>query len=255
MKDHSGDYGHGYCYEQAFCADSYDIEKAVVLCRAAGPSVLDLAGGAGRFAEQAVGQGLTVTLIDLSEQMLQGARQKRNRLSTVEKSRFSIQRQDIAQLDLPDRFDSVLSLNNGLEHLPSRGAIAETLRRVYRQLRKDGRLIVDVHNPAFWTERNQWKKGEWLFSHHFFWEEKKIFVWERTNKTPLAESTVNWEHALSHDFRHYTRLQTTIQLLGAEEWLVLFSANGFRVESCWGDWHENAVAANRLKLVFTLKKI
>jgi SAM-dependent methyltransferase len=104
----------------------------------AGASLLDVACGAGAFAEFAAGQGLRVTGTDLSDVAVEAARERVPSAEFVAGDAEALPFEDGA-------FDHVTCLGS-LEHFPHPDAGAAELRRV---LEPGGRALVFVPNLFF----------------------------------------------------------------------------------------------------------
>lgn len=252
LRDHDGDYGHGFMYEEAFCGSSVDIARAVAWCGNAPARVLDLAGGAGRFALAVATAGFEVTLVDNSQQMLIGASRKKEALPAPIRNRLNLLHADLRDLPELPAFDRIFSINNGFEHLDPQ-SLPQVLRRLRSLVKVEGRIVIDVHNPDFWNNRPGWKSGNWTYSHQFFAQQKSWRVWERTHSGTLPGGVV-WEHAMATGPLRFVRLKTEIYIRDARYWKNLFSDAGLEVEHQYGDWSESPLTPQNLKIVFVLRK-
>lgn len=148
----------------------------------AGEKALDLGCGTGIFTIWLAKQGLDVTGIDLSSEMLAKAREK-------------AQRQDLAihwiQADinrLPferETFDLVIG-NIVLEFVENpEKVVAEALR----VLKKDGRLVIGLINKESYWGRTYSQKGkdnpDIVFAHAHFYSEQTIASWETSHFASL----------------------------------------------------------------------
>ncbi|MFZ3069795.1 MAG: class I SAM-dependent methyltransferase [Anaerolineaceae bacterium] len=104
-------------------------------------SLLDLACGSGVFAIHMAKQGLTVTGLDASADMLEIAR------SSAKEQAAPVQwlHQDMSKLDLPVQFDCVTSFFDSLNYLLKVSELSDTFKAAFRQLNPGGYFIFDMN--------------------------------------------------------------------------------------------------------------
>lgn len=106
-------------------------------------TAVDLACGTGTVSLLLARQGLDVTGVDLSEEMLTMAQQKAEGLENP--PRFV--RQSLQQLTLPRGVDLAVCALDSLDYITDPQDCAEAIRRVYRALNPGGIFIFDVNTP------------------------------------------------------------------------------------------------------------
>ena len=106
-------------------------------------TAVDLACGTGSVSVLLAEQGLTVTGVDLSEEMLTVAQQKAGDLENP--PRFV--RQSLQNLVLPRGVDLAVCALDSLDYITDPKDCAEAIRRVYRALNPGGIFIFDVNTP------------------------------------------------------------------------------------------------------------
>lgn len=108
--------------------------------------VLDLGCGAGRTTVALAELGLPAYGIDISELMIDVAREQARHTGVEETTEFAVM--DSRRLEgIPDdSFDAALYSYNGLELVPGLAGKRRVLREVHRVLRPGGRLILCVHS-------------------------------------------------------------------------------------------------------------
>ncbi|MFQ3610652.1 MAG: methyltransferase domain-containing protein [Fimbriimonadales bacterium] len=111
--------------------------------------VLDLCCGTGNLTELLVLSGFEAVGVDLSEPMIQRARQKAQEHDLP----ITYYVQDASELDLPETFDGVVSLFDSLNNIIQPERFAECLRRVYRHLRPQGIFIFDLNTEYAFKEK------------------------------------------------------------------------------------------------------
>ncbi|GAC1465633.1 MAG: class I SAM-dependent methyltransferase [Chloroflexota bacterium] len=110
--------------------------------------VLEVGVGTGRVALPLLEAGLEVWGIDVSAQMLAVARQ---RLAGYE--RIHLLQVSAVELDLPERFPTVLMPLNILWHCGDQEGQIASLSAMRRHMTRDGLLIVDCSNPLTMADR------------------------------------------------------------------------------------------------------
>lgn len=108
--------------------------------------VLDLCCGTGQLALHFLEQGYPVTGIDLSEHMLQYARE--NASAYVESGQARFVQADAADFSLDQRFGLVASTFDALNHLESEEALQACFRSVFAVLLDGAYFIFDLNTRA-----------------------------------------------------------------------------------------------------------
>ena len=106
-------------------------------------TAVDLACGTGTVSILLAQQGLRVTGVDLSEEMLTVAQQKADGLENP--PRFV--RQSLQNLTLPRGVDLAVCALDSLDYITEPSDCAKAIRRVYRALNPGGIFIFDVNTP------------------------------------------------------------------------------------------------------------
>jgi len=106
-------------------------------------TAVDLACGTGSVAILLAKQGLQVTAVDLSEEMLTVAWQK---ASVLEKPPVFI-RQPLEKLQLPHGVDLAVCALDSLDYITNPEDCARAIKRIYKALNPGGIFIFDVNTP------------------------------------------------------------------------------------------------------------
>jgi ubiquinone/menaquinone biosynthesis C-methylase UbiE len=106
-------------------------------------TAVDLACGTGSVALLLAREGLEVTAVDLSEEMLTVAQQKAQELSNPP----VFVCQSLQSLHLPRGVDLAVCALDSLDYILDPKDCAEAIRRVYRVLNPGGVFIFDVNTP------------------------------------------------------------------------------------------------------------
>ncbi|MFV1958603.1 MAG: class I SAM-dependent methyltransferase [Planctomycetota bacterium] len=104
--------------------------------------VLDVACGAGRYARAMARRGVRVTGVDLSEDLLESAREQSPGIPGAP----TYIRWDIRDLPFRSQFDGAVSLFTSFGYFEDPADDARLMRGVYRSLRPGGRFLVDYLN-------------------------------------------------------------------------------------------------------------
>jgi len=106
--------------------------------------VADIGCGTGNLCFYLASLGHEVIGVDLSEEMLTVAEQKRNESSMPIKRKINFLCQDMRFLKLPTTVDIVVSFCDSLNYLQTSSDLNNTFRNVYNQLKDDGFFIFDI---------------------------------------------------------------------------------------------------------------
>lgn len=129
--------------------------------------LVDLACGTGSLSEEFSKLGFSVMGVDISNEMLSIAEQKR------QESGLDIKYicQDISKLKLGNEADVCVSTLDGLNHLENLDDIKSTFKSVGKNLCFDGLFIFDMNTP--------YKHSEILSDNSFIYEEENVYcVWQ-----------------------------------------------------------------------------
>lgn len=116
-------------------------------------AILELGVGTGRLARPLACAGYEVWGLDLSEAMLQVAREKAKYLSKESRQRLNLVQGDMRNFNLKKRFDLVVIPLNTFPALVSEEDQVACLQAISRHLSRKGVLVIDVWNPGFLAYR------------------------------------------------------------------------------------------------------
>jgi SAM-dependent methyltransferase len=115
-----------------------------------GTRVLDVGCGVGRWSRLLAARGATVTGIDLSPTMVAQAQQRAQAEGVAGRCRFQVQ--DLANLDVGERFDLVLGVTV-LQHILDPGALRAAVGGMTAHLAPGGRMILLEAAPSGAVDR------------------------------------------------------------------------------------------------------
>ena len=142
--------------------------------------MLDVGCGAGRHSIELAKRGYQVTGLDFSRRMIEVASEKAKR----EGVRVKFLHGDARTMNLEDQFDAAISLCEGafgiMENDEQNTAI---LKNIYRALRKNGKLLLNVLNASFIFRHPEQDTCFDPKTNIGYWEEK--FTTENGNQETL----------------------------------------------------------------------
>ncbi|MDQ7949307.1 MAG: class I SAM-dependent methyltransferase [Pedobacter sp.] len=110
-------------------------------------SLLELGCGSGSHAKYFADQGLMVTGIERSEEMVEQAIAK-------EIKNFEIVTADISAFSLNKKFDAIISLFHVISYLTSNDQLIATFKNAYDHLEENGLFLFDIwYSPAVYTQK------------------------------------------------------------------------------------------------------
>jgi SAM-dependent methyltransferase len=187
--------------------------------RRSGGPVLELAVGTGRIAVPIAASGVPVVGVDLSEGMLQVARERAQEAGGELDLRYG----DMRDPPVEGTFPLVIVPFRSMLHMESDADRRAVLRAIKRHLAADGRLIFDVFAPAAddiedthgrWIEREPgiWERADWN-------EQTRTLVLRVRDETAESEMSLAW--------------------LSMPEWRQLLAEEGFEVDALYG-WFDRS---------------
>jgi SAM-dependent methyltransferase len=186
--------------------------------RSGGP-VLELAVGTGRIAVPIAASGIPVVGVDLSEGMLQVARERAEAAGAELDLRYG----DMRDPPVEGTFPLVLVPFRSMLHMETDADRRSVLRAIKRHLDPAGYLIFDVFAPAAddiadthgrWVERERgiWERADWD-------EQTRTLVLRVRDATAESEMSLAW--------------------LSMPEWRRLLAEEGYEVDALYG-WFDRS---------------
>ena len=248
------DYGHNYHFEDIFCGYGKDMNQLLQLCGDGKSVVLDLGGGTGRLSQLLALQSKSVTLLDISDSMLEIARRKRQYLPAKFQARYQIEKGDAAQFALYSRFDYVFGLADAVAHLPSEAAILSCFKSVREHLAPEGVFVFDTHHRPYLENQRDWLSGIWNYISDVSIAGKKQRVWQQVRATE-SPNRFHLSHAVSRNLRRYVLASSVVFILHVGDWTNLLNRAGLHVLSVCGGWNSEPVNENSSYLRFFTRAI
>jgi SAM-dependent methyltransferase len=120
------------------------------LCVEPGTRVLDVGCGVGRWSRWCALRGADVSGIDLSPTMIRIAQRRAQAAGIADRCRFSVQ--DLAELELPNRFDLIVGVTV-LQHILEPVRLERAVQRMAQHLAPEGRMLLLEAAPSDGTRR------------------------------------------------------------------------------------------------------
>jgi SAM-dependent methyltransferase len=194
-----------------------------------GSPVLELACGTGAYLVPLAEKGIRIIGIDISDEMLQRAREKaESRNVSVE-----VQKGDMRDFQLNQRFPMILLLGNSFQHLLTREDVEQCFSAVKKHLTPGGRFVVEVFNPSLKIlSRNP---NEIVLDSKY----------KTSDGTTVLNGKVNYDAAtqINHVTWYYQNTATgkskqfifAMRQFFPQEFDALFVHNDFNIEQKFGD--------------------
>jgi SAM-dependent methyltransferase len=132
---------------EGLAAISNDVSFYAEYARMADGEVLDLACGTGRTLIPLAEKGITITGLDISENMLEQARRKINLLPVDVQERIQLERQDMTTFTMGKTFSLIFCTFRSFQHLISKKEQSACLGRVHEHLNDRGIFILHLFVP------------------------------------------------------------------------------------------------------------
>ncbi|MBQ8160584.1 MAG: class I SAM-dependent methyltransferase [Clostridia bacterium] len=132
---------------QSFCGIGADVELIRRLIPDSARDVCEIACGTGRILLSLRRPGLTLTGLDLSEDMLKVARKKDPSVRWLQA--------DMQCLPDLGPFDFIICGYNSIQHVMENAGVRSFLRGARENLREGGLLYLDLYNPREWLKREE----------------------------------------------------------------------------------------------------
>lgn len=124
----------------------FDVDFYKTLCRGH-KNILELMCGTGRISIPLIREGIPLTCVDYSEEMLEIFRSKLD--GAEEPQHVKIVCQDICELDLQEKFDLIIIPSNSISEIIDPEKRRKAIRRIHEHLTPDGIFFCTLYNPEY----------------------------------------------------------------------------------------------------------
>ncbi|MBN1211143.1 MAG: class I SAM-dependent methyltransferase [candidate division Zixibacteria bacterium] len=237
-------------YEKWYENITYDIDFYIKQMIKYGDPVLELGCGTGRITIPAAKNGIRITGLDISPEMLDFAEQnaKRNKVS------INFINADCRDFMIEKKFKTIFFPVNSILHLHSRESYEDCFSCVTKHLEKNGRFIFDVFTPSFKILTR--KPSDKVLCHEYvhFDSDEIVRIFE-TSKFDM-EKQINYAKWLIKIGDSEERLfsENNVRVFFPEELNTLLHYNGFEIEEKYGDFSESPYNSNSRNQIFICRK-
>lgn len=194
------------------------------LCEGAG-TVLELAIGTGRVALPLAARGIRIHGIDASPAMLEVLHNKPG------SDQLTTSIADMADFDLPQKFDFAYLIFNTLFNLKTQAAQVSCLQHVARHLNPGGRFLIETIVP----DLSGFHDGQYVKTDELSFDDLRI---EAATHDPISQR-------IECQRVHFTQAGVTLKpfvyrYAWPAEIDLMAQLAGLRLEQRWGDWQRGA---------------
>ena len=218
-----GRFWHDHTPQPSARRSAREAEFVVKICGLSrGARLLDAGCGVGRHALEFARRGYITTGVDLSEEMIELARERARGASGV-----SFEAADLRSLTMAREFDAAVLLDSTLG-LHEDGETVEILRRLAASLVPGGRLVVEVLNRDFVLDEMPARK----------WLETPIAVILDDVSFHAETSRLRIKRSVAPHGQKAVEFAYSLRLYALHELRVLVSLAGFEVVEVSGSIHQ-----------------
>ena len=207
--------------------------------------LLDLACGSGEFSNEFARRGISVTGVDISEEMLCIAQEK------TEKQGNSILYicQPAQNLELCGRVDGPVCLLDSLNHITNYGELCEVFIKVSQFSEKNSLFIFDMNTP--------YKHSEVLADNTFVIEDEDVYcVWQNFLSDDGCTTDIILDFFEKDNDKYIRNSECFSERAYSEEEIVFALENaGFCVEAVLGDISDKAPKIDEERMFFVARKV
>ena len=204
-----------------------------------GAKILDLCCGIGRHSLELTRRGYSVVGVDLTEEYLAKAR----RQAKSEGLNIEFVRNDMRRFCQIESFDAVINMFTSFGYFESQAENKRVLTNIYRSLRKDGKLIIDMVGKEVLARI--YRERDW---HE---EDGKIFLQECKMQQSWSWADNRWivlQDGKQQEFRFGHRIYSAVEITD------LLKDCGFSSVSIYGDLNGADYDHNAKRLIAVAKK-
>ncbi|MBQ7203620.1 MAG: class I SAM-dependent methyltransferase [Eubacterium sp.] len=205
-----------------------------------GKNVLDLACGTGSIAKHLADMGYTLTMLDLSEDMLSVASAKNIPNATLLKG-------DMTGFELSDSVDCCVCSLDSINHLLSIGDVKRCFECVYNSLHKGGVFVFDVN--TVYKHRNVLGDNAFIFD-----EEEFFLAWDNCCKdNDIVEIYLDFFVPDGDSYQRFSE-QITERAYELDTIKKALTECGFKTIGIYDELTENPPEADSERVYFVAEK-
>ncbi len=218
-----------------------DIPFYIEYAKKCGGGVLELACGTGRVLIPLAKEGIKITGLDASKEMLNIARKKIDALDRGTQSNIELVQEDMSGFDLHKTFSLIFCTFRSFQHLVTGEERGESLECVNRHLTEKGTFILHLFAPFHHLLAQERRS---IYLGKFYDRENDVYVTRRSEVVyNLAQQTLHedrfyeWtdqqgnfhRHLWSFDFAYLFRYEAEL----------LLEKYGFKIEEVFGNFDKS----------------
>ena len=223
-------YRNGRHYDTQHRNFKSDIPFYLDQARKYGDPILELACGTGRLTIPIAKEGYDITGLDISEGMLEKAKEN------ARKKKLALKwiRDDVRTFNINEKFKLIIFPFNSIAHLHDLESIDSCFTTVKRHLKDDGRFILDMFNPDFKRLIRNPKK-RFPVDKYTDPDSKATVVIKESNIYDSAKQInyITWYYKIGKEEFSY---ELNMRIFFPQELDSLLIHNGFNIENKFGNF-------------------
>ncbi|WP_409302426.1 class I SAM-dependent DNA methyltransferase [Peribacillus sp. SCS-155] len=237
-------------------ADLYDMENThtkeleflLDYASETGGTIIDLACGTGRLAIPLAKNGYRLIGVDISEEMLEQAKQKSEGLE------IDWVLQDITKMDILEQSELIFMAGNSFQHFLTNESQDMLLNAVHRHLTHKGRFVFNTRFPA--ADELLQPAGE-EYWRSYMYGGKKIDVYTISQYDPLSQiqdyTTIRKFHTDSGS-QSEIRTHIALRYVFPKEMERVLESKNFHIEAVFGDWDKSLIHDKSQEMIYVVRK-
>lgn len=225
------DFGHVADIYDCYTNVDFDIAFFKTLCKGH-KNILELMCGTGRISIPLINEGLPLTCVDYSEEMLEIFRTK-----IGEPQNVKMICQDVCELNLEEKYDLIIIPSNSISEIIDPGKRRLALRRIYHHLTSDGIFFCTLYNPGY---RIRQADGNLRYLGKYELEKNKTLVVTYYNifspEQGIISGTQFYEIYQDNKLAEKRCLDIRFAVITKEEICKMAREEGFELKAVYGDY-------------------
>ncbi len=222
------------------------VEKLLGLLR--GSKVLDLGCGEGRISMRLARRGYQVTGLDFSHTVLN----KANKIALCSHLNIKWIQQDMREIDIHNQYDAVISIFTSFGYFEEESDDRKVLQSIYKALKSDGKLLIDLENIFFISRAAQIYGGEVMYRPI---ENYRGWVEETTDFDPVDQRVKIKLRFWLPKYKAIKTAQASYRAYTLVELRNLLISIGFVIYGVYGDFKLNEYSLDSERMIVLCGKV
>lgn len=207
-----------------------------------GKKLLELGCGTGNMTFKLKEQGMEITAIDLSNEMLNAAMEK----ALKRRCKILFINQNIVDFSINKKFDFIFSFCDGYNYLTDKEELSKSFNRVYSHLNSGGYFLFDVST----AHKLKNKIGNSTFTQN---GDELCYIWDNYLDDNILEMYITFFIREGDLYRRYN--EHHVQRAWENDYLTqCLKINGFIDIDVYNDYSLENINDNSTRVVFICKK-